>query len=150
MDAYAVGASLGCGAPALMRHGQLTFPYCFKACKILDNGPLRFTAELVYVTTADGITEHRLVTLDKGSHFNRLTVWYDGIMATLFPNGVDESVVLKGAQPHGVGIVRPYRGQPYTYYFGSAWSLYDVQTFAHWKLLADEYLLRLKHPLQIQ
>ena len=192
MDAYAVGASLGCGAPALMRHEQLTFPYCFKACKILDNGPLRFTAELVYVTTADGITEHRLVTLDKGSHFNRLTVWYDGIkaplalaagvvlhgednlvlakdyvlyadptdhpevhqsqiyVATLFPDGVDESVVLKGAQPHGVGIVRPYRGQPYTYYFGSAWSLYDVPTFAHWKLLADEYLLRLKHPLQIQ
>lgn len=52
MDVYSVGASLGCGAPALMKDGQLLFPYCFADCKILDNGPLRFTAELTYGTTA--------------------------------------------------------------------------------------------------
>lgn len=192
MDVYAVGASLGCGAPALMKDGQLMFPYCFKECKILDNGPLRFTAELVYGTTVDGTTEHRLVTLDKGSHFNKLTVWYDGIKApmalatgvvlhgednlvldkdyvlyadptdnpkvhqsqiyvgTLFPDGAGESILLKGPPDHAVGIVSPYRGERFTYLFGSAWSLYDVPTFAHWKLLADEYLLRMKHPLQIQ
>ena len=74
MDAYGVGASLGCGAPALMSDGQLVFPYCYKTCQILDNGPLRFTAELTYGTTADGITEHRLISLDRGSHFNRMTV----------------------------------------------------------------------------
>lgn len=192
MDVYAVGASLGCGAPALMKDGHLIFPYCFKACKIVDNGPLRFTAELVYGKTADGITEHRLVTLDKGSHFNKLTVWYDGIktpmslatgivlhgeenlildsdyvlyadptdnpkvhqsqiyVGTLFPNGINEHMILKGPKSHAIGMVHPYKGTPYTYYFGSAWSLYDVSTFAHWKLLADEYLIRIKHPLQIR
>ena len=79
MDVYSVGASLGCGAPALMKDGKLLFPYCFTDCKILDNGPLRFTAELTYGTTTDGTTEHRLVSLDKGSHYNKMTVWYDGI-----------------------------------------------------------------------
>jgi hypothetical protein len=43
LDCYGVGASLGCGAPALMKDGRLLFPYCYKTYKILDNGPLRFT-----------------------------------------------------------------------------------------------------------
>ena len=71
LDCYGVGPSLGCGAPALMK--------CYKTYKILDNGPLRFTVELTYNTSRDGITEHRIISLDKGSHFNRMTVWYDGI-----------------------------------------------------------------------
>lgn len=191
MDVYAVGASLGCGAPALLNDGKLVFPYCFKECKILDNGPLRFTAELTYGTTEAGITEHRLIVLDKGSHFNKITVWYDGIktptalatgvvlhgednvvlgkdyvlyadptdnpkvhqsqiyVGTLFPNGVSETITHGGAQRHAVGIVGGYRGEPYTYYFGSAWSLYDVPTFTHWKLMADEYLFRMKHRLDV-
>jgi hypothetical protein len=192
MDVYSVGASLGCGAPALIKAGELVFPYCYKECKILDNGPLRFTAELTYNTTAEGTTEHRLIVLDKGSHFNKMTVWYDGIVSptsfatgvvlhdegnlvlgreyvlyadptdapnvhqsqifvgTLFPSGVDETIRHKGQPNHGIGIVRSYKGEPYTYYFGSAWSLYDVQTLAHWKLLADEYLLRIKNQLNIE
>lgn len=192
MDVYSVGASLGCGAPVLMKEGELVFPYCFKECKILDNGPLRFTTELTYSTTAEGTTEHRLIVLDKGSHFNKMTVWYDGIISatsfatgvvlhdednlvlgkeyvlyadptdapnvhqsqifvgTLFPGGVDETIILRGALNHGIGILRSYKGEPYTYYFGSAWSLYDVQTMAHWQLLADEYLLRIKNQLNIE
>lgn len=192
MDVYSVGASLGCGAPALMKEGEIVFPYCFKECKILDNGPLRFTAELTYNTTAEGTTEHRLIVLDKGSHFNKMTVWYDGIVSptsfatgvvlhdegnlvldreyvlyadptdnpdvhqsqifvgVLFPNGVDETIVLKGAQNHGIGILRSYRGEPYTYYFGSAWSFYDVQTMAHWQLLADEYLTKIEQQPTVQ
>ena len=62
-----------------MKNGQLVFPWCYKTYKILDNGPLRFTVELTYNTSRDGITEHRIISLDKGSHFNRMTVWYDGI-----------------------------------------------------------------------
>lgn len=189
MDVYSVGASLGCGAPALMQDGQLAFPYCFKECRILDNGPLRFSAELTYNTTAEGTTEHRLITLDKGSHYNKLTVWYDGIrqpttlatgvvlhsddglllgkdyvlyadptdnptihqsqiyVGTLFPGGVSETVRLKGKQDHGIGIVGQYKGEPYTYYFGSAWSNYDVRTLTHWKLLAEEYLKAIRTPL---
>ncbi len=189
LDCYGVGASLGCGAPALIRDIALLFPYCYKTYRILDNGPLRFTVELTYNTTADGVTEHRLISLDRGSHFNRMTVWYDGInkpsalatgvvlhsedhllldkhyvlyadptdnpkvhqsqiyVGTLFPDGVDETLMLKGELNHALGIIHQYQGQPYTYYFGSAWSCYDVRTMAQWQLVADEYLQNLKTPL---
>ena len=79
MDAYGVGPSLGCGAPALLKNDQLVFPYCYQTYQIHDNGPLRFTLELTYAPNADGITEHRIISLDRGSHFNRMKVWYDGI-----------------------------------------------------------------------
>ena len=191
LDCYGVGVSLGCGAPALMKDGALLFPYCYKTYRILDNGPLRFTVELTYNTTAEGITEHRLISLDRGSHFNCMTVWYDGIkepvalatgvvlhsedhllldkhyvlyadptdnpkvhqsqiyVGTLFPEGVDDTLMLKGEVNHGLGIVHQYQGQPYSYYFGSAWSGYDVRTMAQWQLVANEYLQNLAHPLKV-
>ena len=192
LDVYSVGPTLGCGAPALMKDGELVFPYCYKDYKILDNGPLRFTVELTYPPNSDGVTEHRIISLDRGSHYNKMTVWYDGIkepiswasgvvmngegqlvldkdyvlyadptdnpivhqsqiyVGTLFPYGVDETVMLKGHKNHGIGIVRQYSGQPYTYYFGSAWSLYDVRTLAEWQLLANDYLHHIKNPLQTE
>ena len=190
LDCYSVGPSLGCGAPALLADGQLQLPYCFAAHRILDNGPLRFTVELTYGTRADGITEHRLISLDRGSHFCRTTVWYDGIahpltlatgvvlhdhdhlmleqdyvgyadptdnpkvhqsqiyVATLFPEGIDETLLLEGETDHGLGLVRDYKGQPYTYYFGSAWSSYDVRTQAQWQLTINETLDNLSQPLK--
>lgn len=192
LDCYAVGASLGCGAPALMKDGQLLFPYCYKDYRILDNGPLRFTVELIYNTTEDGITEHRLVSLDRGSHFNRMIVWYDGIsqplafasgvvlhgdqhlvlgkdyvqyadptdnpqvhqsqiyVATLFPEGVDETIQLAGNPSHALGIVHQYTGQPYTYYFGSAWSSYDIRTQTQWQGCINEFMNNLNNPLKLQ
>ena len=192
LDCYGVGPSLGCGAPALLENGQLRFPYCYKTYRILDNGPLRFTVELTYGITDDGITEHRLISLDRGSHFNRMTVWYDGIkelkafttgvvlhsedhlllgknyvlyadptdnpkvhqfqiyVATLFPQGVDKTIKFEGTPSHGLGVVSSYKGEPYTYYFGSAWSNYDVRTFAQWQLTADDYLQHLRNPLTIR
>ncbi len=192
MDVYSVGPSLGCGAPALMKNGTLIFPYCFKDCKILDNGPLRFSVELTYHTNCEGITEHRVICLDYGSHYNKTTVWYDGMkqptawasgvvlngngelklgkdyvlyadptdnpkvhqsqiyVGTLFPNGVNKTTRLEGKKSHGVGIIKKYNGQPYTYYFGSSWSNYDVKTFTEWQLLANEYLNNIRQPLIIQ
>jgi len=83
LDCYKVGPTLGCGTPALMENGRLVMPYSYKDYKILDNGPLRFTVELTYnPTTANGeknIVEHRLLSLDKGSNFNKMTVWYEGL-----------------------------------------------------------------------
>lgn len=189
LDCYSVGPSLGCGAPALMKNGELIFPYCFKDYKILDNGPLRFTVELTYNPNSDGVTEHRLISLDRGSHYNKIRVWYDGIkqpiewasgvvlngnghlelgqdyvlyadptdnpkvhqsqiyVGVLFPNGIDEAKMQKGKKNHGLGIVRQYSGKPYTYYFGSAWSSYDVRTMTEWQLLANNYLYNIKNPL---
>lgn len=83
LDCYKVGPSLGCGAPALMDQGRLVMPYSYKEYKILDNGPLRFTVELVYNPSVVGdnqqVVEHRLLSLDKGSNFNKMVVWYDGL-----------------------------------------------------------------------
>jgi rhamnogalacturonyl hydrolase YesR len=192
MDAYGVGPSLGCGAPALMKNGQLVFPYCYQTCQIYDNGPLRFTVELTYAPNADGITEHRLISLDKGSHFNCMTVWYDGIklpmalasgvvlhgndnfvlgknyvqygdptdnpklhqsqvyVAVLFPDGVSETRLLEGELNHAIGIIDNYQGAPYTYYFGSAWSRYDIRSQAQWQLTIDEFMSRtpIKYTIQ--
>ena len=83
LDCYKVGPTLGCVTPALMENGLLVMPYSYRTYKILDNGPLRFTVELEYnPTTANGnknVIEHRLLSLDKGSNFNKMTVWYEGI-----------------------------------------------------------------------
>ena len=79
VDAYSVGPTLGCGAPALIDGSRFILPYCYAQHQILDNGPLRFTTRLDYGTNADGITEHRTISLDKGSHFNKITVHYDGM-----------------------------------------------------------------------
>ncbi len=192
MDAYSVGPTLGCGAPALMKGGQMVFPYCYQQYCILDQGPLRFTVALDYAPNADGITEHRTISLDKGSHFNQMTVWYEGIkeplsfvsgvvlhgdqsvvlgdnyvsyadptdtpakhqstifVAVLFPQGVSETKVHRESHVHALGVLSPYQGERYTYYFGSAWSRYDVPTQAHWQLCINEYLQQINHPLNIQ
>ena len=83
LDCYKVGPTLGCGAPALMDGGKLVLPYCYESYRILDNGPLRFTVEVTYPPVAVGkdknVVEHRLISLDKGSNFNKMVVWYDGL-----------------------------------------------------------------------
>lgn len=83
LDCYKVGPTLGCGAPALLSNGEMVLPYCYKTYKILDNGPLRFTVQLDYnpftIGTDNNVVEHRIISLDKGSNFNKMTVWYDGL-----------------------------------------------------------------------
>lgn len=77
VDCYAVGPTLGCGTPAMLQNGEIRFPWCYETYKILDKGPLCFTVQIDFPTTDDGITEHRILSLDKGSNFARSTVWYD-------------------------------------------------------------------------
>ena len=202
-DLYRVGATLGCGTPALIVDDELIYPYCFKTYKILDEGPLRFSVQLDYeskVIGEDTITEHRIITLDKGSNFNRSTVWYDGFttvvelatgvvvhqedrnsvvlakdyvhyadptdnipvnncqlfVAALFPDGVNETVIRQfkkvdsGAVGHALGIVDNYSGLPYTYYFGSAWSKFDVRTQAEWQQRIDWKLRNVRQPLAVE
>ncbi len=92
LDPYRVGATLGLGAPSLMVGKNQVLPYCYKDYKILDNGPLRFTVELTYNPSTVGdmknVVEHRIISLDKGSNLNKMTVWYDGLThATDFATG---------------------------------------------------------------
>ena len=202
MDLYKVGATLGCGTPALMNDDDLVYPYCFKNYEVLDNGPLRTTVLLNYEKKAfngDSITEHRLVSLDKGSNFNRCTVWYTGMtkparlasgvvihsedkesyalekdyvayadptdnprvnncqlfVATLYPQGDVQTKMLPLDQPrngnegHALGIVNGYKGERFTYYFGSAWSKYDIRTMAEWQQRIDWTLRSLRQPLKV-
>lgn len=94
LDAYAVGPTLGCGTPAVLgEDGNIIMPYCYRDYRILDNGPLRFTVELTYnPVTLNGdtaVVEHRLVSLDKGSNFNKAEVWYEGLTKNIdFVSGI--------------------------------------------------------------
>lgn len=82
MDCYKVGPTLGGGAAALFVGDSIMYPYCYKDCKILDRGPLRFRAELTYnPVNVNGreVTEHRTITLDAGSQLNRTDIVYEGL-----------------------------------------------------------------------
>lgn len=203
LDCYKVGPTLGGGAPALMDNGQLVLPYCYKDYQILDNGPLRFTVRVDYNPTAIGkdknVVEHRIISLDKGSNYNRCTVWYDGLtqkrdlaagvvvhleelenivltsnmalyadptdnptkhnfqiyVGVIFPEGIDytrflstDQDIQNGNPGHLVGVKENTLGQPFTYYFGSAWSKNDVRTFDEWKLRSEQTLDALHAPMK--
>lgn len=203
LDCYAVGPSMGCGTPALMIGDSLVLPYCYQKYRILDNGPLRFTLELtfspVHIAKDSAVVEHRIISLDKGSNFNCMTVWYTGLahprslaagivihtadthsvvigdnyvqyadptdqpekhgfqlyVAALFPNGATTRYLPfkhphDGIAGHAVGIVKSLKdSQRYTYYFGSAWSSYDVRSQSEWQLRIEESLQMLEYPLDV-
>ena len=205
LDPYRVGATLGLGAPGLMVGKNMVLPYCYKTYKILDNGPLRFTVELAYnpstVGDQENVVEHRIISLDKGSNFNKMTVWYDGLthptdfvtgfpiheedtenktfakdyvsyadptdnmevnqsqvyVGVLFPYGIDNTYYQlfdqkhDGATGHALGIKKGLKdGEKYSYYFGAAWSKYDVRSYAEWQLRIKSYLDDLKTPLAVE
>ena len=206
MDCYNVGPTLGCGTPALLdASGQLLFPWCYDTFRVIDNGPLRVTVQMDFAPTTKGdnqaVTEHRRVTLDRGSNFVRMQVWYDGLqqpmdacagfviheadtssvvlgsnyihyadptgdaarqncqiyVATLFPDGIDETRQLMFNKPtngnagHAIGIHRKLTdGERLTYYFGSAWSQYDVRSQAEWQLRISNFINACQHPLIVR
>ena len=67
-------------------------------------------------------------------------------VAALFPNGTVETRQHRG---HALGILKDYHGERYTYYFGSAWSKYDVRTPQEWQARIEWYLRSLATPLQV-
>ena len=205
LDPYRVGATLGLGAPSLMVGKNQVLPYCYKDYRILDNGPLRFTVELTYNPSTVGdmknVVEHRIISLDKGSNFNKMTVWYDGLttptdfatgfpiheedtetktfakdyvsyadptdnievnnsqvfVGVLFPEGIDNTYYQlfekkhDGATGHALGLKRGLKNQEkYSYYFGAAWSKYDVRSYAEWQIRIKDFLDAQKTPLEIE
>ena len=78
-DAYAVGRSLGAGAMAPCIDGNLILNDNFLKPEILDDGPLRFTARLIYPdfqVNGNSILESRTVSLDAGSQLTAITENY--------------------------------------------------------------------------
>ena len=85
LDNYKVGPTLGAGTSALLVNDSIVYPYCYKDYQILDNGPLRFTAKLVYnpltINADNNVIETRTISLDAGSQLNKITVTYDNLSA---------------------------------------------------------------------
>lgn len=84
MDCYNVGPTLGCGTTALLTDGDsIVYPWVYERCEILDNGPLRFTARLVFpplsLNGGDNVTETRIISLDRGNRLNKTVITYEGL-----------------------------------------------------------------------
>lgn len=204
LDCYKVGPSLGCGTPAILLDGEIVFPYCYKEYKILDNGPLRFTVDLTYNPTTIGktkdVVEHRILSLDKGSNFNKMIVWYEGMKkpfevcagivihaedvgsavagngfvqyadptdnptkqnfqiytAAVFPDNAVKTKVLKAAKVengiagHVIGYKTMQPKERFTYYFGSAWSKFDVRNQNEWQCRINTFMDEINMPLQVK
>lgn len=189
LDCYGVGPTLGCGTPCRLRDGKIVYPWCYETYRILDKGPLRFTVQVNFAPV-NGITEHRILSLDKGSNFCEAWVWYDNLSsasvaaglairpadpttvvigkdyvhyadptvdpdrhqfqiysALLFP---DTEVDIKQMESHALGILRNYQdGQRFHYFFGAAWSEFDVRSQAEWQLRIECFMQAQRHPLQV-
>lgn len=106
LDCYSVGPTLGGGTSALLDYlDRIIYPYCYRSFRILDNGPLRFTVELTYrpfsLDNETYITEHRVISLDRGSYLNKTIVRYKGLSKR---NSVVTGIVLHQDNPEGYVI----------------------------------------------
>ena len=123
VDCFAVGPTLGCGAPAMLQNGEICFPWCYETYKILDKGPLRFSVQIDFPKTVDGITEHRILSIDKGSNFVESTVWYNGLKQStdvlagfpIRPAGAETLVKGNGYIQYADPTIEPDRYQTQVY-----------------------------------
>lgn len=78
-DSYAVGHSPGDGGTAAWLHGRPVYSHNATHVHITAMGPVRLRFEVDYAPWHVGgaqVREHKVVTLDAGSHFNRQKVFY--------------------------------------------------------------------------
>lgn len=74
----------------------------------------------------------------------------------LFPNNLKEVKYIAkeqeeaGAVGHVAGICNYQPGTAFTYYFGTAWSKYDVPDFSVWEALLTRYADCIKQPLAVK
>ena len=76
-------------------------------------------------------------------------------IACLFPDGLDAVKYVPmekeeaGATGHVVGVGEYKPGSTYTYYFGAAWSKYDMPDMGNWQQSLERYARVLKTPLSV-
>lgn len=76
-DFYPAGSTRGCGGSGLWIDGGLAVSKNFRASRVLAAGPIRLVFELDYPAwDRPGIRETKRVTLDAGSHLNRIESLY--------------------------------------------------------------------------
>lgn len=79
LDSYLVGPTRGCGGTAVLSYGKLYVSKNYTTMHILADGPIRFAFEVSYAPwDANGImvTERKRITLDAGTHLNRIESTY--------------------------------------------------------------------------
>lgn len=79
LDSYNVGHSPGDGGTAIWLHGAPVYSHNAAHVRITAQGPVRLRFEVDYAPWQAGkavVREHKVVTLDAGSRFNRQTVKY--------------------------------------------------------------------------
>ncbi len=82
MDYYAVGPTLGSGTAAIVVDNEIIYPNYFTQVEILDQGGLRHTFRLTLPAVelnGEQVTEVRTISLDAGSHFNNISVEWQGM-----------------------------------------------------------------------
>lgn len=82
LDGYKVGRTLGAGGMAPFVNDTLWLAENYVTQEIMDNGPLRTTFRLTYkpfnVNGDSAVSEIKTISLDAGSHFNKITEKYNG------------------------------------------------------------------------
>jgi hypothetical protein len=79
LDSYDVGHSPGAGGTAAWLHGKPVYSKNMTRTRITALGPVRLRFEVDYAPWRAGdvlVHEHKVITLDAGSHLNRQTVTY--------------------------------------------------------------------------
>jgi hypothetical protein len=79
LDSYLVGPTRGCGGTAVFAGGKLIVSKNYTTLKILANGPIRFSALVSYApwdAAGTSVTETKRITLDAGTHMNRIESTY--------------------------------------------------------------------------
>jgi hypothetical protein len=88
MDYYHVGFTLGAGNIAPMIKDSIYYDGTYARYKVLDNGPLRTSFQLEYnAWNAAGmkLLATKTITLDAGTHFNKVEVVYAGDTMAALP-----------------------------------------------------------------
>ena len=81
-DFYPAGASRGCGGSGLWQDSALTVSKNLRGSRVLAAGPIRLVFELDYPAwERSGVRETKRVTLDAGSHLNRIESFYEVVAA---------------------------------------------------------------------
>ena len=76
LDSYLVGPSRGCGGTGILSGSKLWVSNNYTHLTMISSGPVRFAFELTYAPwNANGVevTETKRITLDAGTHLNRIT-----------------------------------------------------------------------------
>ena len=93
LDSYYVGTTRGCGGTAVFANGRLSVSKNYTRMRILGDGPIRFAFEVSYApwdTNGVSMSETKRITLDAGTHLNKIesTYTFQGARTLDFAAGI--------------------------------------------------------------